>query len=73
MDERPVDAGGEESWVGVSVHQRVDLQLGVLEGVRRRILHLPVDHFSNPRIQTHLEETVRQTGSEKEDDAHDFF
>lgn len=54
MNERLVDAGGEESWVGVPVHQRVDLQLGVFKRVRRRFLHLPVDHLSYPGIQTHL-------------------
>lgn len=52
--ERLVDAGGEESRVGVPVHQRVDLELGVLEGVRRGLLHPPVDHLSDPGVQTHL-------------------
>lgn len=55
MNQRLVDVGGKESWVGVPVHQHVDLQLGVFKGVWRRILHLPVDHLSNPSIQTHLE------------------
>lgn len=54
MNQRLVDVGGEESWVGVPVHQCVDLELGVFERVRRRILHLPVDHLSNPGVQTHL-------------------
>lgn len=54
MEQGPVDGGGQEARVGVSVHQRVDLQLGVLEGQRRRVLHLPVDHLSHPGIQTHL-------------------
>lgn len=49
-----VDIGGEEPWVGVPVHQRVDLQLGVFERVRRGVLHLPVYHLPNPGIQTDL-------------------
>lgn len=58
MNERLVDVGGEESWVGVPVHQCVDLELGVFERVRRRVLHLPVDHLSDPGIQTHLRGNV---------------
>lgn len=54
LNERPVDAGGEESWVGVPVHQSVDLELGVFKHVRRRVLPLPVDHLSNPGVQAHL-------------------
>ena len=54
VKERLVDGGREESWVRVPVHQRVDLQLRVLEGERRRLLHLPVNHLPDPRIQTHL-------------------
>lgn len=54
MEEGPVDGGGQEARVGVSVHQRVDLQLSVLEGQRCWVLHLPVDHFSHPGIQTDL-------------------
>lgn len=54
MDEGLVDVGGQESWVGVPVHQCVDLQLGIFKCVRRRILHLLVDHLSHPGIQTHL-------------------
>ena len=60
MNQRPVDVGGEESRIGVPVHQRVDLQLGVFKRVRRRVLHLPVDHFSNPGVQAHLEENTVQ-------------
>lgn len=36
------------------MHQRVDLQLRIFKGVRRWILHLLVDHLSNPGIQTDL-------------------
>lgn len=55
LNKRLVDVGREESGVGVPVHQCVDLQLGVFERVRCRVLHLLVDHLSNPGIQTHLE------------------
>lgn len=37
------------------MHQRVDLQLGVFKRVRRRFLHLPVDHLTDPGVQTHLQ------------------
>lgn len=50
-----VDIRGEEPWVGVPVHQRVDLQLGVFKRVRRGVLHFPVYHLPNPGIQTNLE------------------
>lgn len=36
------------------MHQRVDLQLRVFKRVRRRILHLLVDHLSNSSIQADL-------------------
>lgn len=54
VDERLVNVGGEEPWVGIPVHERVDLQLGVLERVRRGLLHLPVDDLPNPSVQAHL-------------------
>lgn len=65
VNERLVDVGGEESRVGVPVHQRVDLQLGVFKRVRRRVLHLPVDHLSYPGIQTHLEGYLDQFSKKK--------
>lgn len=36
------------------MHQRVDLELRVFERLRRGLLHLLVDHLSNPGIQTDL-------------------
>lgn len=54
MVEGLIDVGREEPWVGVPVHQCVDLQLGIIKCERRWVLHLPVDHLPNPGIQTHL-------------------
>lgn len=59
-NKRLVDVGREESGVRVPVHQCVDLQLGVFEGVRGGVLHLLVDHLSNPGIQTHLGRHVEE-------------
>lgn len=58
VNEWLVDVGGQESWVGVPVHQCVDLKLGIFKRVRRRVLHLSVDHLSNPGIQTYLQGKV---------------
>ena len=40
----------DESRVRVAVHERVDLQLGLVERVRRRVLHIPVHDLANPRV-----------------------
>lgn len=72
MNERLVDVGGEESWVGVPVHQCVDLQLGVFKRVRRRVLHLPVDHLSNSGIQTHLGGNLMKFSEEEKNEALKF-
>lgn len=44
------------------MHQRVDLELCVVEGVRGRLLHLPVDDLPHPRVQAHLGGTERKWG-----------
>lgn len=44
------------------MHQRVDLELCVVEGVRGRLLHLPVDDLPHPRVQAHLGGTERNWG-----------
>lgn len=40
--------------VRVSLHQRVDLLLSILERVRGRLQHVAVYHVSDVRIQTDL-------------------
>ncbi len=51
-----VNGGVEETGEGVAVHQGVDLELGLLihqvAGLRQGL----VDSFSDPRVQTNLEE-----------------
>lgn len=49
-----------EAGVRVSLHQRVDLLLSVLERVRGRLQHVAVYHFPNARIQAHLEGVQRK-------------
>ena len=49
-----VDRRVDEPRVGVSVHQGVDLQLGLVEGVLRRGDHVAVDDLTNPGVQAHL-------------------
>lgn len=44
------------------MHQRVDLELCVVKGVRGRLLHLPVDDLPHPRVQAHLGGTERKWG-----------
>lgn len=46
----------DEARVRVPLHQRVDLLLGLLERVWGWLQHLPVNHVSNLRIQTDLED-----------------
>lgn len=61
LSQQLVDVRGEESRVGVPVHQRVDLELSVLKHLRRRVLHLLVDYLSYPGIQTDLWGQTPQT------------
>lgn len=44
------------------MHERVDLELRVVEGVRGRLLHLPVDDLPHPRVQAHLGGRERNGG-----------
>lgn len=53
--ERRVD----EAWVGVPVHQRVDLQLGLIEGVWRRLHHVTVDDLTHARVEGYLQLRTR--------------
>lgn len=46
----------DEAWVGIAVHQRVDLKLGLVECVRRWVHHVPVHDLAHSRIQAHLRE-----------------
>lgn len=59
-----VGGGAEEAGVGVSVHQRVNLQLCVIERVRRRLLHLLVDALPHPGVQAHLRDGATVRGAE---------
>lgn len=52
--QRTVGWGAKEAGVGVPVHECVDLQLRVVERVRRRLLHLPVDALPDTGVQAHL-------------------
>lgn len=60
-DESPqqslVGVGREETWVGVSLHQCVYLQLGVVEYAPRRLHHVAVDYVSHLGIEAHLQRT----------------
>lgn len=49
-----VVGGIDEARVRVAMHQRVDLQLGLVERVRRWVDHVAVDDFAHPRVQAHL-------------------
>lgn len=45
------------------MHERVDLQLRVVEGVRRRFLHLLVDPLPHPGVQAHLRDRAPRSGA----------
>ena len=44
----------DEARVRVAMHQRVDLQLGLVERVRRRVHHVAVDDLAHSRVQADL-------------------
>ena len=46
--------GVDEARVRVAVHQRVDLQLRLVERVQRRVHHVAVDDLAHSRVQAHL-------------------
>lgn len=62
LEQRSVYGRVQEARVGVSVHERVDLELRVVEGVRGRLLHLAVDDLPHPRVQAHLGGRERNGG-----------
>lgn len=49
----------DEARVRVAVHQRVDLQLRLVERVRRRLHHVAVDDLADARVQRHLQASGR--------------
>lgn len=49
-----VDRGVHVARVRVSLHERVDLQLGVVERVQGGLLHVPVDRLTHPGVEAHL-------------------
>lgn len=49
-----IDLAVYETGIWVPVHQSVDLQLGLVEGVRRWLHHVTVHYFAHSRVQTHL-------------------
>lgn len=63
-----VRTGVDEAWVRVSLHQRVDLLLGVVKRVRGRLQHVAVDHVSDARVQTDLENMRGRTDSIKDNE-----
>ena len=50
----PVELAVHETGIRVPMHQRVDLQLGFVEGVRRRLHHVTIHYFAHSRVQAHL-------------------
>lgn len=53
--QRLVQRRVHEARVGVAVHQRVDLQLRLVEGVRRRLHHVAVHGLAHAGVQRHLQ------------------
>lgn len=49
-----VEGRRDEPRIGVALHERVDLILGLVERVRRRSHHVVVDDFANTRVQANL-------------------
>lgn len=49
-----VHSGAKESWIGVPLHQGVDLKLGFVERVRGGLSHVVVYDFTHPRVEAHL-------------------
>lgn len=57
----PVNIAVDKTRIRVPVHEGVDLQLRLVEGVRRRLHHVAVHDLPHLRVQTHLEnETVTE-------------
>ena len=54
-EEVPVGRAVDEARVGVPVHERVDLQLRLVEGVLRGRDHVAVDDLADAGVQGHLE------------------
>jgi hypothetical protein len=54
LDKSFVNARVEKARVRVAVHQRVYLQLSLVECVWRRMNHVTVDHFARSRIKAYL-------------------
>lgn len=57
-----VRRGVDETRVRVSLHQGVDLLLGVLKGVRGGLQHVAVDDLSDSGVQTDLEDRMGRKG-----------
>jgi len=54
VEQIPESAWGKKPRVRVALHERVDLELCVVEDVRRRRRQVCVDRLANSRVQTHL-------------------
>lgn len=62
LNELPVEGGVEEARVGVSVHEGVDLQLGLLVHVPAGLRQAVVNALSHTRVQADLQrQPVRGT------------
>lgn len=51
----PVNLTVDESRIRVPMHEGVDLQLRLVEGVRRRLHHVAIHDFPHSRVQTYLQ------------------
>lgn len=63
-----VGRGVHVAGVRVSLHQCVDLQLGVIERVQGGFLHVPVDRLTHPGVEAHL--GISNTGRKNEMRTH---
>ena len=54
------------------MHQGVDLQLGLVESVRRWFDHILVDHFTYSTIQAYLEDDAMKSAGRRRSRAHLF-
>lgn len=57
----PVNLAVDETRIRVPMHKGVDLQLRIVESMRRRFHHVTIHYFPYPRIQTHLQRMKRMS------------
>jgi len=59
VEQIPESSRGKKARVRVTLHERVDLQLSVVEDAPRRRLQVEVDRLTHSRIEAHLQPTIR--------------